>query len=44
MALGPLLGDQEELISEKNQVQKISWDCPFNLAKPVLTNTWLVIV
>ena len=29
MAPGHLLWDQEELFGRKNQVQKISWDCPF---------------
>ena len=28
-AQGHLYWDQEELISEKNRIQKISWDCPF---------------
>ena len=35
MALGPLLWDQEALISDKNQVQKILLDCPLNLSKKV---------
>jgi len=29
-AHGHLYWDQNELIDEKNWVQKISWDCPFN--------------